>query len=284
MNPRPPPYQAFAIDWQKFEKWLSLEYKPKTARNRINYAKKYAYCLLKGNLADLRTMSHSKRTHTMKALSCLAKFLGIYEYWQKLIKNNGLKWSENTDNLIINRITKVKDSNEIFEWIRQVKAKRKELSNFMDFMAISGLRFNEAIESYNLIIKLAKKGKLSQYYNEQKETLEHFRFKEIFIRRTKKAFITFAPQKLIETISKSEPLTEDIVKCRVRKTLRLRFADIREAHGTFMTKYLRASEIDFLHGRVSSSVFLTNYFNVALINDLKQRVFKGIKEIMQKIK
>ena len=47
---------------------------------------------------------------------------------------------------------------------------------------------------------------------------------------------------------------------------------MREAHATFMTKYLRPSEIDFLHGRVSSSIFMRNYFNPALINDLKERL------------
>jgi len=46
-----------------------------------------------------------------------------------------------------------------------------------------------------------------------------------------------------------------------------------------MTKYLRPSEIDFLHGRVSSIIFMRNYFNPALISDLKERAFKGISEI-----
>ena len=66
--------------------------------------------------------------------------------------------------------------------------------------------------------------------------------------------------------------------------MKSRFSDIREAHATFMTKYLRPSEIDFLHGRVSSSIFMRNYFNPALVSDLKERVFKGINEIMEMIK
>jgi hypothetical protein len=36
------------------------------------------------------------------------------------------------------------------------------------------------------------------------------------------------------------------------------------------------AEIDFLQGRTSASVFMRNYFNPALISDLKERVFKGI--------
>ncbi|HEX69428.1 MAG TPA: hypothetical protein ENG10_03950 [Candidatus Bathyarchaeota archaeon] len=65
--------------------------------------------------------------------------------------------------------------------------------------------------------------------------------------------------------------------------MKSRFGDVREVHGTFLTKYLRQPEIDFLHGRVSTNVFMQNYFNPALISDLKERVFKAIKEIETKI-
>ena len=50
-----------------------------------------------------------------------------------------------------------------------------------------------------------------------------------------------------------------------------------------MTKYLNPAEIDFLQGRVSASVFMRNYFNPALIEDLKERVFKGISELENKL-
>jgi len=131
---------------------------------------------------------------------------------------------------------------------------------------------------------LAKEGKLNEYYDSEREILEHYKFKEIFIRRTKKAFISFIPKELIQKISDNEALNIHTIQTRVkRKTKKLRFSDVREAHGTFLTKYLRDSEIDFLHGRVSASVFMRNYFNPALITDLKERVFQGIAEIQTKI-
>jgi len=69
---------------------------------------------------------------------------------------------------------------------------------------------------------------------------------------------------------------DGIIK-RVRSEgLPSRFSDIREAHGTFITKHLKQPEIDFLHGRVSTNVFMANYFNPALIVDLKERTFKAI--------
>jgi hypothetical protein len=64
---------------------------------------------------------------------------------------------------------------------------------------------------------------------------------------------------------------------------KLRFGDIREIHGTLATKFLNEVEINFLHGRVSSSVFMTNYFNPVWISDLKQRTFESVKAITQRI-
>jgi len=46
---------------------------------------------------------------------------------------------------------------------------------------------------------------------------------------------------------------------------------------------LKESEINFLHGRVSASIFMQNYFNPAWISDLRQRMFKAIEEIKQKL-
>ncbi|MEM3700951.1 MAG: integrase, partial [Candidatus Bathyarchaeia archaeon] len=130
------------------------------------------------------------------------------------------------------------------------------------------------------------KHKLSDYYNEEKEALEHYKFKDIFLRRSKKVFISFIPKGLIEKIAFNNPLPNSryAVEERIRKKgLTLRFNDIREVAATFYTKYLRREEIDFIQGRVSSNVFMEHYFNPALICDLKERVFKAIAEIQTQI-
>lgn len=63
---------------------------------------------------------------------------------------------------------------------------------------------------------------------------------------------------------------------------RQRFSNVRELHATLVIKYLRQPEIDFIRGRVSTSVFMRNYFNPAWIGDLKERTLKASKEIMEK--
>jgi|Deesub1362A_J573_1020465.scaffolds.fasta_scaffold07082_6 intergrase/recombinase len=259
--------------------------KPKTARNRLNYAKKYGYCLFNGDLTELQLIKRYKRVHAMKALSALSKFLGVYDEWMRLVKNYGLKWSaKSNDDLIIERLTKTVNPSELFEWIKTVKKAIPELSAFMDFMVVTGLRFVEALESYNLIIRLANEGKLDQYYNAERKVLEHFRFKELFIRRTKKAFVSFVPHELVERIAEAKPLTEDIIDKRLRRRgIPAHFGDLRELHANLLLKNLRQIEVDFLHGRVSTTVFMTNYFNPTWITDIRKRVFRSIAEIRKQI-
>jgi intergrase/recombinase len=142
---------------------------------------------------------------------------------------------------------------------------------------------NEAVECYNLIIDLESQSKLDGYYKVNRQVLEHFRFKKTFLRNSKKVFISFAPAELVQRISRREKLEYGRVqKLATNRVGRQRFADVRELHGTLMTKWLRESEIDFLHGRVSSSVFMRNYFNPAWIGDLRERASKGAEKIMER--
>jgi len=241
--------------------------------------------LTTGNLTDLKMLGDSQRLHALKGLTTLSKFLGICEDFRRLVKNYGLKCSDkNSDELIINRLIKSINPDEIFQWIKRVKACMPELSDFMDFLTVTGLRFIEAVESYNLIISLSKQGKLGEYFNAERQILEHFKFKDIFIRKSKKVFITFVPEQCILKITKHAPIDYDKVKKVVaRKVGKLRFADIRELHASVITEYLRQPEIDFLHGRINSSIFMQNYFNPMWIKGLKGRAFKAIEKISRSI-
>jgi hypothetical protein len=256
---------------------------PKTAYGRVLYAKRYASCLLDHDFSELLKMNVDKRVHVLKSLAALSKFLGVHDEFIMLVKKYGLKWSAHTDDLIIKRFTKSVNPDEVFEWVRNVKQRFSDLADFMDFMAFSGLRFVEAVNAYNLIIKLSREGRLGEYYDSEREILEHFKFKHLFLRRSKKAFITFMPKEVVDRIRFNEPLSADGVQTKVKRYCGLRFGDIREVHGTLLVRYLREVEIDFLHGRISTTVFMRNYFNPAWISDLKQRVFSCLREIQSKI-
>jgi intergrase/recombinase len=256
------------------------------SRNTVVYAKKYYLSLLNHDFSEIRDLKETRRPNALKTLSCLAKYLGVYDDFKLLVKNYSLKWSgRKAENLIIDRITKTKNPDDVFEWIRSVKRVRPGLSVFVDFMAVTGMRLVEALNSYNLIIKLNEEGRLDEYYDVEREVLEHFRFKEVFFRHSKKAFISFAPAIMIQKICGNKSLTSvAAVQNMVRKKgIKLRFSDIRETQGTLATKHLKDNEIDFLHGRVTSSVFMKNYFNPSLIEDLRTRAYEVINEIQEKI-
>jgi intergrase/recombinase len=192
-----------------------------------------------------------------------------------------LKWENvKAEDLMISRLTKFETQGSVIAWIKTVKEEWSCFNAFMDFITVSGLRCVEAIASYNLISDLSGQGKLNEYYNTEKEILEHFRFKQLFIRNNKKAFASIVPRALIERVSVSDKITLAQITNRIkRKGWKPRFNDIREYFATQMTKHLSQSEIDFLQGRISGSVFMRNYFNPALITDLKERVFKAIDEM-----
>jgi len=217
----------------------------------------------------------------MKSLSCLSKYLGLYQFFKDLVKFHDLKWSSgNNDLVIIKRLLKAKNGhNYVKDWILLVKRKVPRLSIFIDFMISTGLRKGEALNSYNLIIDLFNRNRITEYYSN--ETLEHFRFYNMFIRPTKKAFISFIHEDIVDKVARSEKLTNSIVnKLLQRRGISLKFSDIRELWASHMTKYLSQPEIDFLQGRISANVFMTNYFNVLLVDDLKQRCLRGIKNLL----
>ena len=258
------------FSWGEYRSFLFRKYSRSVASTYFSYSKSFHKLLLSGDLSRLRLLSDEKRLHAMKALSCLSKYLGIYSLFKELVKSYGLKWSSsNSDLVIIRRLLKSRSNgNDIRDWIFTVKRKVPRLSTFVDFIVSTGLRKNESLSSYNLIIELSRRNRLEEYYVDQ--TLEHFRFHQIFLRPTKKAFISFVPEDIVERVAESEKLTDSIInKLLQRRGIKLRFADIREYWASVMTRHLSVAEIDFLQGRVSSNVFMTNYFNPLLIKDLK---------------
>ena len=272
------------INWLFFREYLKDKCSERVIRDRIRYAKRYQDCLFKHDFSELNNVPEYKQKMMLKGLSALSKYLGLYEDFKSLMKSYGLKWaSGKPEELLLARMSKVADNGNVLDWITKVVAKNPEFKSFINFMLISGLRFEETLNSYNLIIELSKENKLDSYYEKEKTILQHYLFKDYFIRRTKKAFVSFVPSEIIDEICRNKKLTKPKIYCKLRRQgFNSRFSDIREYYATFMTKFLKIAEIDYLQGRVNASVFMRNYFNPALIADLKERTFKGINELENK--
>ena len=170
----------------------------RAVEDRIRYAKKFSFCLFTNDFSVINGFSDCKRGHVLNALSALSKFLGVYEKFQRLVKAYGLKWRrQNAEILILDRIEKTRTNGNVLEWIKKVKEKHPILTDFLEFILVSGLRFSEAVQSYNLIVQLTNKDTINDYYSFENQFLEHYRFKHLFIRRTKKAFMSYIPKNFL---------------------------------------------------------------------------------------
>jgi len=276
------------IDWSAFKKSLDeIHYRGYYGSQLLNLSLQYSECYVSGDLSKIKQLSPSMRSEVVKALSALAKFQGRYEEYRQLVKSFGLTWSgRSSDDLIIDRLNARREPDDVFKWIRDVKEACPDYSVFMDFIAVTGLRLSEAIHSYNLIVQLSAEGVLAEkYYNVDTGFLEHYRFKETFIRSCKKAFLSYVPLELLESIGKQQLINENHLKNRAleRKHIPQRFSDVRENHASFTTKWLRPEEIDLLHGRVTGSVFMVHYYNPNLVTDLRSRVSAAAQSILLKV-
>ena len=281
-----PSFRKRGVKWASFHEYLNKKCSPDYAKDLMRYAKKYHRYLFKRDFSVLNNLSETKRNHVLCALSNLSKYLGIYGEFKKLVADYGLKWKQvNPEMLVLKRMAKTRECGLVLEWAGKVKTKVPSLSLFLDFCFMSGLRVKEAIASWNLIRELYKADRLGEYYNSKIEALEHFRFEETFIRKHKRVLITFMPEAFICKVgSEGERVSWPLLHNRIaKKGLPLRFGDIREYWATFMTRYLTTAEIDFLQGRVGASIFMRNYFNPALITDLKTRVFEGLAELQSRL-
>lgn len=104
---------------------------------------------------------------------------------------------------------------------------------------------------------------LDDYWNREKGILEHYKFPNEFIRRTKKVFITVVDKSLIE-LAKSCPVNISYNSLKLmlkRKGLDMNMYYCRKVFATYLRDEGVAPEIiDLLQERISSSVFVRHYY------------------------
>lgn len=150
---------------------------------------------------------------------------------------------------------------------------------------LTGLRPSEAIESVKLLNRLPVKNcspnTNNNYYDPEQQTLRHYLFPDIFLRATKKAYLSYiTPENLqpVANLSYKTPTWNAIrLACKRRKI----DTDMRLCRKIFAS-HLRNSGIqpevvDMLQGRVPPSVLTRHY----LVPDqhFKEDVIKALKQL-----
>lgn len=195
----------------------------KTAEDRLRYAKQYAHVLMSRPIGQdtgvLLQLSPNKRIHAMKALSSLARFTGRIDSWQTMRQKYQLSWSTGTEK--IDAFTRFFDDSRsldiMLQWLREaVTALPKDYANVFLFCTLTGLRASEAVESIKLLAS-PQLWKSQQYYNPEQNVLQHYRFPDIFIRRTKAVYISVVDKEIVgiaQSITKTP--TQNALKMATR--------------------------------------------------------------------
>jgi hypothetical protein len=200
------------LDWLAFKDYLSKHYNRNTTKARLCYAKRYYHVLLNEDASDLLDIeSQQKRLNVMKSLTLLSRFLGCYDISQQLRKRHNLKWTTGEESLAA--MQRFFDPNltldSMLQWVRQaINLLPLAMSAVIRHAVLTGLRPSEAVESVRLLNNPDPNlDQAHYYYNPDRSVLEHFRFPEIFIRRTKKAYISFMSSDNYQLIAQMGPKT-----------------------------------------------------------------------------
>ena len=269
------------FDLSKFKEWLvSREYSNSTIKTMSSYASRYNYILSdEQKISDLNKVSPIIRTHIVKSLLLVARYNNCYDevkakfakYSIKMHRSNGL------DGFL--RILDSNKNSDILDYYHKAKSVVKpHEALYLEFLLKTGLRPNEGVCSYNLIIELTNEGKLNEYYNKELNCLIHANYKQ-FLRKTKNCYLSFVSEKLINDIAKSKPVVYSLVRKRLRNNqLTLRLKELRRFCNTHLiNKGLSELEVNLISGRING-LLLKHYFTPKLA-ELSKKVLTAIESI-----
>jgi hypothetical protein len=287
LNPRPPECKKLQIEeqWSNFGYWLLKTHTRAHAKEILRYSKRFYLILEKPSLASqLLMLSKDVRRVAMSSLSNLSKFLGVYENWKQTIKNFGLKW-ENTSNL--EAFLSILNSNleETETWLRQVIQKLpKDYSTVLVFDVLTGLRPTEAAVSCRLITELSEKNKLDLYLDKDLMMLQHFRFPDLFLRKSKNAYISFITPELLKLVIETKPrMKYSAIDTMIgRKGFSTRTKQLRKLYATKLRNDLPQELVDLLQGRISQTVFMKFYYK-PLLKDVQQKTIKALQHLQSEL-
>jgi intergrase/recombinase len=231
-------------------------------------------------MRDIDKISPKSKNHVVKALIVLSKYLGIHEQFKSSLKNYGVKLFSPDAFSSFMRVYNNQNAN-LNDWYQKAcHVLRPNEQLYLHFLGMTGLRLTEGIISFNKIIENSKQGSLNEYYNEEKGLLEHFKYKQEFLRKTKNVYISIVPKDLVLTVSNSQPVSYDGIRKRLmRAKLPCRMNEQRDYFGTFMVRHgLIREEVDLLQGRIPPSIFIRHYWSPSF-TELKERTLKAIETL-----
>ncbi|HET6589370.1 MAG TPA: integrase [Candidatus Nitrosocosmicus sp.] len=267
------------VKWANYKKYLLSRVSKTTASNLFRYAKHYHYILETKNASDLQLLTQEKRIHVMKALSSLSKFQGIHDEWKKLIEKFDLKWTNSnyTNNTFFKIFNpEAVDMNKMIQWLKDtVRQLPDKYSNILLFATLTGLRPSECWHSIRLI-----QNDKDHYVS--KDKLLHYQYSDIFLRRTKKVFISLVSEQIIRIAEEADIKKPYPQLCKIfrSKNLSMNMYYCRKIFATYLRDNgIEPEIIDLLQGRIPKSMFLRHYYRP----DINEIITKRIRPVLDKL-
>jgi hypothetical protein len=270
--------------WNDFRSYLTNEkHSPSSIRDKISYAKRFHQVLKIRDASLISSLSPDVKSHAMKSLASLSKYLGLYDEWLEIIRKYQLKWA--SGNKTINTFKTIfgsegKDLKSMLKWISDVTMiLPEEYKNILLFNTLTGLRPDEAQKSIWLI-----KTKDDDYIDKSKELLKHYRFPSIFLRKTKNAYVSVINDQILE-MARNTPDKENYYnslrkKISIKNGYAMNLYFCRKVFATYLrNKGVEAELIDWLQGR-SRSVFVNFYYRP----DIHEIITKKIRPILNELR
>jgi hypothetical protein len=247
-----------AEDLEGFSNYL-LSMKKHNSKQIVSYTARYRHILESGKAEELLTLSDSKRRHAMEALACYSKYTGSYQIWKDIRERYQLKWTTDDSLDILKSLLGGKSNYSMMvAWLKETCSKLpKSYSSVLLYDSMTGLRPDEACKSISLI-----HSDLEKYLNRENMMLEHFRYPQVFIRHTKKAYVSLVTESVLKVANECEVKSYKALRSIVkRQGLEMHMAYCRKIFATHLrTNGVEQELIDLLQGRTPKTVFAKYYY------------------------
>jgi intergrase/recombinase len=170
------------------------------------------------------------------------------------------------------------DYTSMIEWLKNCCSKlSSHYSNILLFNTLTGLRPDEACKAIQLIHKQE-----DNYLKKDLMILEHYKFPDIFIRRTKKAYISILTDSILELAKQASNCGYNALRLAVkRKKFDMNMAYCRKIFATYLrTQGIEQETIDLLQGRAPKSVFARHYYRPEFNYDRIRILLNSLCEII----
>ncbi len=237
------------MDWKKFAEFCTLKSKNKAhINNLVNYSKRYGRMLFMNPLdfaLEFKKLSQegkSMKRHMLQALAALSKYLDLkedtsryYDRFKELRTKSGISWNEEkVPQILVREIPKEKT----LEIIKSISGRRLKATCMIHLL--TGLRTSEVFYLVKNFDTLKKT-----------ETGRGYIIELSYLRRTKKAFVTFLHKDAIGLLKDAymdkRSYWNNIKKYGVKPY------DFRRMFESLYGN-LRSHEVDLLQGRLTTEL------------------------------